>query len=60
MKTRACKSCRAALAPEAQPDEVRCPGCQSNFERWLKDEHPTVYRPRTDGLWRDIHGPKSE
>ena len=50
-KKRTCKSCHVSL-DDAPPGECRCETCQQNFEQWLRDEHPTVYKPRRDGVWK--------
>jgi hypothetical protein len=47
-----CKSCSAPLI-DPLPMQCRCDGCQVDFEQWLRDESPVVYKPRRDGVWKD-------
>lgn len=53
---RACKSCRREFQPEQLIDR-RCAACQVDFEAWLRDDSPTTYQPRRDGVWRDVARP---
>jgi hypothetical protein len=59
MKT--CKSCSAPLVNpipgQCRCEGCRCEGCQVDFEQWLRDESPAVYKPRRDGVWR---GPEKD
>jgi hypothetical protein len=58
-KPKKCRSCSASLV-DPLPGQDRCSGCQVNFERWLRNDSPTTYTPRRDGVWRDIARPVRE
>lgn len=55
-KKKQCRSCGGPLGPNPAPSRgvVRCAACQPSFEAWLRGDSPSVYTPRTDGVWADV------
>lgn len=62
-KKKQCRSCGGPLGPTPARGVVRCVRCaayQPRFKAWLRGDSPSVYTPRTDGVWADVRKPNRD